>query len=153
MKAKCLIAAVLLAFVSGCASTDNEMVSTDNETVSRDSERFLPPTVEYPNNFQAVKLKQEEYPSASNYVYRAALQAKSNGYKKFLLVQEFELDNETKRLEPRGVKSFMFNEQSDLGSFENMETRTKKHKVLGVFETSEFSEKRYVPIGAISGAA
>ncbi|PSV96841.1 hypothetical protein C9I89_22270 [Photobacterium lipolyticum] len=146
MKVKCLIATLILMFVSGC-------VSTGNETISMNNERFSTSPVKVPKNFQVVKLKHEELPLVSNYVYRAALQAKNNGYKKFLLVQEFELDEGTKILDPTRLMSFMFNEQSDLDSFENMETRTKKYKVLGVFETSEFSEKRYVPIGSMPGVA
>ena len=85
-----------------------------------------------------------------DYVYYAAQQADKMKFKKFALIQEYS-QNKFGGFNSSKITTFMFNSELDFNEIKNYENPYKKLKLLGVFDTEEYKDKRFHTVGLIPG--
>ncbi|OAN18017.1 hypothetical protein A3K86_03600 [Photobacterium jeanii] len=141
MKLKLIIMSVLAILLSACNSTS---ISTSQNTKTFSNKKAY--------TYEPVKISNPQEATISDYVYFAANQADSKDYKKFALVREYTKHSSGKFF-PNKITMFMFDKEDDFKELARYEKPYRKLKLLGVFDTEEYKNARFVPIGSLSGVA
>ncbi|WP_299022755.1 hypothetical protein [uncultured Photobacterium sp.] len=137
MKYKTIFTVGLVLVLAGCAS--NKTVGYKKESASsvNTSLYMLSP----PKN------QEVEAHTISQYVYRAAQATAKKGFKKFALI------NDPSDKESENIGVFMFNSDNELQHLKKLSKRRRNLILLGVFETEEYKDRRFIAIGSVPGAA
>ncbi len=141
MKIKKLIISGLVVFLSACNSTGSS---------SGNSNAVLDNTKAY--TYESVKVPSPKEATPYDYVYYAAKQADKMKFRKFALIQEHTKDKDG-IFRPNKITAFMFNGDEDFDEIKRYEKPYRKLKLFGVFETEEYKDKRFIPVGYAPGAA
>ncbi|MDE1326986.1 hypothetical protein L9W97_17805 [Vibrio aestuarianus] len=141
MKLKKLIICGLVLFLSACNSTGTGL---ENSNAVLDNAKAY--------TYESVKVPSPKEATPYEYVYYAAKQADKMKFRKFALIQEHTKDKNG-IFRPNKMTAFMFNGDEDFNEIKRYEKPYRKLKLLGVFETEEYKDKRFVPVGHIPGTA
>ena len=132
-----ILCALLLA---GCNSTG----STLQATTDRISEPYKYESIKIPSS-------NPKEMTAYHYVFHAANKAYEQGYESFALVHEQKM-NTNGTYGSSSIKALMFNGEFNIKILQQKESRTRKITLYGVFDSKEYKDSRYIPIGSVPGA-
>jgi hypothetical protein len=138
MKYRVLLIGFIVLVLSACNIKGNNYLKPEEPVLSNAKAYSL----------EKLKFSNSHVATVYDYVFYAAKNADAKGFSKFALVEEYKKDK-LGILTSNGIKAFMFNDDADLKVITNFES---KFKLLGIFETKEYKDKRYVPIGYLPGA-
>ncbi|TOH52788.1 hypothetical protein CGH37_23475 [Vibrio parahaemolyticus] len=141
MKISKLLIASSVLFLSACNSTGSSL--GNSSTVLENAKAYT---------YESVKVPSLKEATPSDYVYYAAKQADKMKFKKFALIQEYSKD-QNGNFRASKITAFMFNGDEDFSEIKRYEKVYRKLQILGVFETEEYKDKRFIPVGYIPGAA
>ncbi|HCG7094609.1 hypothetical protein P3538_23655 [Vibrio parahaemolyticus] len=68
------------------------------------------------------------------------------------MIQEYAKD-QNGNFRASKITAFMFNGDEDFSEIKRYEKVYRKLQILGVFETEEYKDKRFIPVGYVPGAA
>jgi hypothetical protein len=139
MRYRVLRIGFIVLILSACNIKGNNYLKAEEPVLSNTNAYSL----------EKVKFSNSNEATVYDYVFYAAKNAGAKGFNKFALVEEYKKDDRG-ILVPNGIRAFMFNDDADLKIITDFE---RKFKLLGIFETNEYKDKRYVPIGYFPGAA
>ncbi|MFD2176088.1 hypothetical protein [Veronia pacifica] len=142
MKNKALLTLLIIGSLVGCKSSSDDVSFVGDVQTSVKSE----------HRFERVKIPNTSSASITDYVYFAANKAHSKSYKKFALVQVYK-KGEFGKFYPDHISSFMFQTDQQLELIKKYDKKSKPLKVIGVFDSEEYKDKRYIPVNNFPGAA
>ncbi|MCG9752167.1 hypothetical protein L1D54_16975 [Vibrio brasiliensis] len=141
MKIEKLMVACLTLLIGACNSTSSNQAK---ELAVLDNAKSY--------SYESIKVPSPNDATPYDYVFYAAKKADKMKFKRFALVHEYSKDKHG-IFRPSKFAVFMFNGKDDFIELKRFEKPYRKLKLLGIFETEEYKDKRFIPIGHIPGAA
>lgn len=141
MKIKTLLLGCLVLVLSACNSTGNNQAN--NHPIPDNSKAYA---------YEGVNIPSPQEATIYDYMFYAAKQADKMKFKKFSLFREITKDKYD-NFKLNRISTFMFNEDDDLNKVKRYEKPYRKLELIGTFETNEYKDKRYFPLGFVPGAA